>query len=1539
MNRFTELHTALRDLPDTGPKGFEGFISAVLEGFVPELSIRFLAKAGYQRGVDASSGGQGSTWAGLECKHYELGRSAPVRDLAGGLTLAINGSDDQLDVWLLVTTGAVGALDAAELKQAADREAVGLVIIDWQLASLPILGVLCAAEPAIAMRELNSRLPNLRVEAVQVDLEAIKRDPAFSTLQDDLCRSLSAAEIGFDQARSAANNWIAERIASLTEARATLGQPLCPLDKNFAEWIDRPAVIAEMDMWYREWPSSHSVGVLVGREGVGKSWVALKWWSFLTQQPLTLLLTSNTTTAGTDAFDLMADQLTRQTGKGERRMWRRRLERWFRSPDRSRPEILLIFDGLNERPRHDWAAVLAAFQSRSTVSHVAIFATCWTSYWFSRVGPRLPADLSRLIEVPVFSDNELRNALHLAGQAFDAVQTRIREFLRVPRVFRIAVGYLAELQSGTLTVERLLVNDWRHRQRTEYSIAHTEEEFRGIVVGLAREIRSGGPTFAIRSLRAHSTLAQASPDRDLDRDFSEIMEGDLFETDPSRDGEFRVKPEHTGLVLGMLLADEIRQAKDDAATDLDAKVERAVEVVSGFSEASDIMRGAVAAGCNWRNYPHTALQALLRGWLRLRNRPEGHLNDFGAYLADRTEAYLGIADEIWSNPARYTDGQEWIVSAILANLGRDRVLQSIREYANKWLSYWHEAWHPFFGRTDQEWSAAHVSQVRAALDNVPIAERELVLKRLIVSAEESYPSTAELALVVASQGPRVPFVTGLAGWAISRAVMRLAIDFETVAWCLRLNGVDSAETERSIIEAANQLVETMGGIGRSAAVLILQALGSSACADRLSELGEPPFSRQVGQRGFPVLPPKVRPPETGRFLERLAGIEPSAIWSQMAVTVIDQDYEHLEAAVAGFAPHEAAAFVRRVLRTASERNPVSLRHLSWNAPVHSLLVRPEEIKSFDDALSGLSPELSGRQSSDACFTESQLMLALFPALGPEQRFERIINRPEPAYLLRSLEPTLGGLAPDRCNEHLISATNEGGLGRLRAALWFLSCQDFELSDAGREALLSCFDHQDQLVRTCAFRLAGRSGDPRIFALIRQGTWACAEGANGSLEGLYGSEAICLAAEQGDYAALRARITPELWGFLAERDGSDVAIDAFGDDLDLLLRALLAKKVTDPARDPAIRLNLDRAGGMAPEQIRIDPSLGENHQSLNRVSSSRNSTPATVEQLQELLNPSVFERRAQEHAQEAVTTVEGLYERARRAGAAMFGRYFQAHALPRLIRRRPQLVDTWLTLLEDEGAEEVVWHAGDFYRALALGLAAIDPDKAAGIIRRLHRSRRSTRVLVAPLNVDTLTYAAWEIPDCPVAAELRVDTLEGALSDKSLLEVALVAQHAGAEGNLISAVECDAASNMLVREARALTLVGWLDQGPTLDRLQPLLDGRRGYLGEVAQTARERLHRNRVARAWFNEFLCRREEETAWAALRMVLRCADRRFYLWSSRATAAVPDVPDRWRLSLGVASSDISNAVERNERGLEDLLFGTRIGSSKILAPWSRVS
>jgi len=95
----------------------------------------FLARSGTQRGKDAATAGYGDTYVDIECKHYALGASPVTRDLAGGLTEAIAASDGRLDLWLLVTTGAVGSAQAETLRQAAEQRTVAVEIFDWQRLS------------------------------------------------------------------------------------------------------------------------------------------------------------------------------------------------------------------------------------------------------------------------------------------------------------------------------------------------------------------------------------------------------------------------------------------------------------------------------------------------------------------------------------------------------------------------------------------------------------------------------------------------------------------------------------------------------------------------------------------------------------------------------------------------------------------------------------------------------------------------------------------------------------------------------------------------------------------------------------------------------------------------------------------------------------------------------------------------------------------------------------------------------------------------------------------------------------------------------------------------------------------------------------------------------------------------------------------------------------------------------------------------------------------------------------------------------------
>lgn len=129
--------TALRShLVQLSPTEFEAISAAALSGIL-ERPFR-QAAAGRQPGGDAGGGN-----IRLEAKRYRTG-FPETRDLLGGLTSAINAVPD-LSHWVVTSTASLPLQTKDELAQAAGREQVYDVILDWPTAGLPPLAVALVA--------------------------------------------------------------------------------------------------------------------------------------------------------------------------------------------------------------------------------------------------------------------------------------------------------------------------------------------------------------------------------------------------------------------------------------------------------------------------------------------------------------------------------------------------------------------------------------------------------------------------------------------------------------------------------------------------------------------------------------------------------------------------------------------------------------------------------------------------------------------------------------------------------------------------------------------------------------------------------------------------------------------------------------------------------------------------------------------------------------------------------------------------------------------------------------------------------------------------------------------------------------------------------------------------------------------------------------------------------------------------------------------------------------------------------------------------
>lgn len=117
---YDGLHGALYAMQETGSLGFEGFIRDLISVLTGRTF--FLSRSGSQAGKDASTAGYGATYIDIECKRYRPETSPTARDLLGGLEEAIQSSLERLDLWLLVSTGAIGSGPAAALRRVGGWE-------------------------------------------------------------------------------------------------------------------------------------------------------------------------------------------------------------------------------------------------------------------------------------------------------------------------------------------------------------------------------------------------------------------------------------------------------------------------------------------------------------------------------------------------------------------------------------------------------------------------------------------------------------------------------------------------------------------------------------------------------------------------------------------------------------------------------------------------------------------------------------------------------------------------------------------------------------------------------------------------------------------------------------------------------------------------------------------------------------------------------------------------------------------------------------------------------------------------------------------------------------------------------------------------------------------------------------------------------------------------------------------------------------------------------------------------------------------------
>jgi len=463
-----DLKTALLSLPVTGEKGFEGLIGVTLRE-ISGVPFR-LAGGGSQFGVDCKPAYKGDAIC-FEGKRYD-GRVPRTEVLSKIAELSINATE--IDVWVLGATSQIRSQLADDARALGNKNGIVVLILDWSEADIPPFAVALAMGGTRVQEFLKSNISDdSTLQKALGALEAVRTSQDFYPHADRIKAQCNEPAVGMALAQRANAEWLSDAFTSRKRARTKFGQPLSPGDTDTANVRQRKSLSDKLYPYLTTTPDV-TVACVLGGEGYGKSWIVAQSWLALAHKPLMVFMSPDDfaeTSCQEYVIDLLIDKLIRQTGNGvtatTRERWRRRLGQWRSCAVTDSPRLIVVIDGINQRPKFDWARIIESIDDELNQLGGHLIVTARTSYFRDRVKGRLSLSVTE-IHVPEWTECERNEILAMHGIKASNLHHAVATSLRNPRLLGIALELLHKADITNfkeLSVSRLLFEHMRMSER------------------------------------------------------------------------------------------------------------------------------------------------------------------------------------------------------------------------------------------------------------------------------------------------------------------------------------------------------------------------------------------------------------------------------------------------------------------------------------------------------------------------------------------------------------------------------------------------------------------------------------------------------------------------------------------------------------------------------------------------------------------------------------------------------------------------------------------------------------------------------------------------------------------------------------------------------------------------------------------------------------------------------------------------------------------------------------------------------------------
>ena len=915
MNQLLREHTnnlrvALLKLPATGPAGFEGLLSAT---FTEISGVPFrLAGSGSQFGVDGKATYEDDSVC-FEGKRYD--DQIPRPEVLTKIAELSIGDKGDIDLWVLGATTEVRAQLVDDVRKLGERNGIATLILDWSDGDIsPLAVALAMAETRVTVFLQTHLKESKLVSKAIASLKAIRENRGFADHAARMRAQLQEPTTGVGIAKQANRAWFVEVFSSKRQAKRFLRQPLAPGDKTIGEPATRDALANAVKPLLTDKPDGKILAIL-GEEGNGKSWLIAQSWLSLTDKPLMVVFTAEdfgeTSIAG-DLTGLLIDKLITQTGgrssEAACNRWRRKLNRWRQSTTPDAIRLVVIIDGLNQRPQLDWAWLIEAMGCEVDRIGGRLVVTVRMAYYVSRIKARLIAPISEL-NVPEWTDTERDAILATRGIRGAGLRTPIAAPLRNPRLLGIALELLESAQIEELeelSVSRLLFEHIRVNERDAPSPRPAYE--------FARKLQNHA-----REIIGRVTAKRRDDLKIFDGGLEAVSDGRFFipvQGDPTRYG---LHEDGLTLALGLAILDELRAAHRNQRDLFDA-LEAMVEPISALDRTAEAISAALTVACLDQESPAEIGAAIITAFGDLQNPNPDEFPAFAGLAGKRPNVFMHAAQRMCLASAAQPNF-DWIEAALHAAKADDHAWSLMTPILQSWLR--HYSLSPevrMFSHLSRD-PAEKVNEERTKRQNeietkigaLSPSERGR-LDKLVRNDNGDVTTLTHLALTLIAGKPLRPFAEALAHWSFTNALNSgHRAPYKEFTHIVRLNRTDWRETREAILKACAMFeAADSSPTGKWALANLLGATGDPDDAARAKVLVEELTADYPRFRGWRLVeqycatdphdPRSAKPENIAKTAENYAAIDVSKIRLSMSNANVDHFFVAACPGIARFEP-------------------------------------------------------------------------------------------------------------------------------------------------------------------------------------------------------------------------------------------------------------------------------------------------------------------------------------------------------------------------------------------------------------------------------------------------------------------------------------------------------------------------------------------------------------------------------------------------------------------------------------------------------------